>query len=212
MQIDASSALNTLNHTLRQRPGTQGEYAIRSREEVLAQAAQPVRQPVVKATDSVSIRNTPQTVAEAAQSGAASSPLLDHTIERRVQPPAPQPAPAFGEAHLEAIRGAFGSVKGQEGYTEFADANGDGIVDFNDTTHVLANWGKTSGENTALPNVYGPEHLEIVKGLLGAQEGDDRYAATADPNGDGVIDFNDITFILSNWGKPVPPSELNSGA
>lgn len=68
-------------------------------------------------------------------------------------PPAPlsaNPLPAsrgaqatFGQSDLDAINGSFGRRSGEEGFSEQADADGNGIIDFRDMTHVLANWGQT---------------------------------------------------------------------
>jgi hypothetical protein len=52
------------------------------------------------------------------------------------------------------------------------DANGDGHVDINDLTIVLANFGKT--------------------GMTWSQ---------GDFNGDGVVDINDLTIVLANFGS-----------
>ncbi|MBL8745579.1 MAG: hypothetical protein JNK58_04390 [Phycisphaerae bacterium] len=49
----------------------------------------------------------------------------------------------FGQSDLDAIREHFGSRAGDEGFNAQADADGNGVVDFGDMTHVLANWGQT---------------------------------------------------------------------
>ncbi len=51
------------------------------------------------------------------------------------------------------------------------NANGDGLVDFNDLNIVLASWG-----------------MAVVPGTNG------------DVNGDGLVDFNDLNIVLANWG------------
>lgn len=57
------------------------------------------------------------------------------------------------------------------------NANGDTMVDFDDITAVLANWGTT----------YDP-------GSSGA----------GDANNDGSVDFDDVTSVLANWGAVCP--------
>lgn len=49
----------------------------------------------------------------------------------------------FGQSDLDAIRDSFGRRTGDEGFSEQADADGNGVIDFRDMTHVLANWGQT---------------------------------------------------------------------
>lgn len=51
------------------------------------------------------------------------------------------------------------------------DANGDLIVNFQDITAVLSNWGEAPG-----------------------------FGGPGDANNDGAVDFQDITAVLSNWG------------
>ncbi len=54
------------------------------------------------------------------------------------------------------------------------DADGDGLVDFNDITAILSDW----------LNSYAPA------------------TGPGDANSDGVVDFNDITEVLSRWLDP----------
>lgn len=56
-----------------------------------------------------------------------------------------------------------------------ADVSGNGVVDFDDITAVLANWGSVG---------------EAYQG--------------ADTNGDGVANFDDITAVLATWGVACP--------
>lgn len=51
-------------------------------------------------------------------------------------------ARTFGQSDLDAIQKSFGARVGDNAYSEEADANGDGVIDFRDYTHVLANWGR----------------------------------------------------------------------
>jgi hypothetical protein len=56
----------------------------------------------------------------------------------------PSDAPAvFGQADLDSVRSSFGARTGDKNYSTQADADGNGVVDFRDLTHVLANWGQT---------------------------------------------------------------------
>ncbi len=52
------------------------------------------------------------------------------------------------------------------------DANGDRVVDFDDITDVIANWGADYGKGTG----------------------------AGDADGSGVVDFDDITEVIANWG------------
>lgn len=54
---------------------------------------------------------------------------------------APETPSTFGQATLDAINAAFGARTGDDRFSANADANGDGVVNFSDQTHVLANWG-----------------------------------------------------------------------
>lgn len=56
------------------------------------------------------------------------------------------------------------------------DANGDGVIDFNDINAVIANWAV----------VYAPG------------------TGPGDANCDGVVDFNDINVVIANWGSACP--------
>jgi hypothetical protein len=64
------------------------------------------------------------------------------------------------------------------------DANGDGIVDINDLTIVLANYGKTIGMDWS----------------------------TGDFNGDGHVDINDLTIVLANYGHTIGSSSAGLNA
>jgi len=56
------------------------------------------------------------------------------------------------------------------------DANGDGLIDFDDIVEVLANWLTSYAPGTGL----------------------------GDANHDGIVDFDDITSVLGNWGGLCP--------
>ncbi len=57
---------------------------------------------------------------------------------------APRGLPAaYGQLDLDAIRQHFGTKTGDENFYSGADSDGNGVVDFRDMTHVLANWGQT---------------------------------------------------------------------
>jgi len=115
----------------------------------------------------------------------------------------------YGEKDLDAVKAAWGSRRGDRAYTAAGDANNDGVVNFQDNTYILSNWGTPvptdRGDLDSTPDLSGPfgqEHVDAVTANFGAKAGEDRYTQDADANGDGVIDFGDITHILSNWGLP----------
>lgn len=57
---------------------------------------------------------------------------------------APQGTPqTFGQNTLDLVRQHYGARKEDENYSAEADADGNGVIDFKDMTHVLANWGQT---------------------------------------------------------------------
>lgn len=57
---------------------------------------------------------------------------------------APQGTPrTFGQSTLELVREHFGARKEDDNFNFEADADGNGVIDFKDMTHVLANWGQT---------------------------------------------------------------------
>jgi hypothetical protein len=76
-------------------------------------------------------------------------------VGKKTSPPPTAPAPAgdapatqgtpktFGQADLDAIRDAFGARLGDSNYSQDADTDGNGIIDFKDMTQVLSNWGQT---------------------------------------------------------------------
>lgn len=81
--------------------------------------------------------------------------------------------------------------------------------------HALPNAGPTKAHAThAQPieaaattsnepvRTFGASDLESIRETFGAKAGDERYRAGADADGNGVIDFQDYTRVLANWGKP----------
>ncbi|HBS29108.1 MAG TPA: hypothetical protein DEB06_06575 [Phycisphaerales bacterium] len=161
-------------------------------------------------------RSRPQRAETAPQrtiSGAPAppSPALNASATRTPDTLTDPALSTFGKVHLAAIQNGFGATKGGAGYSTLADANSDGVVDFNDTSHVLANWGKPASGTPQAPATYGKDFLALVQENLGAKAGDDRFSTASDANGDGVVDFDDITHVLANWGKPVEPRTAKNG-
>ena len=75
-------------------------------------------------------------------------------------------SPMYGNSSGEIVLGPVNPVCP-------GDANGDGVVDFDDLNLVLSNW-----------NTPGP---------------------VGDINNSGFVDFDDLNAILSNWGRVCPP-------
>ncbi len=126
--------------------------------------------------------------------------------------PAPTDAKIYDQDDLDAIDAAWQSKRGEAGYNARADANDDGVVDFKDKTHVLRHWGLQTPERAweepleRLPEVFGQEHIDAIQKAMGATNGDSRFSNALDVNQDGKLSFADITAVLANWGKPIPPT------
>lgn len=189
------------------------KYVIRSREQVRAEAALANAQ---KGADPAQKLNVTQKL-----SAAAAAPAESPAQETPAAAPASNEIKGFeqnltkrvyGQQDLDAVTAAWGATRGDRAYNTVADANGDGTVNFDDQNFILANWGKPviGGEPLPAPDLSGPfaqQHLDAVKERFGAKAGEERYLEDADANGDGVIDFNDITHVITNWGQPrTPPS------
>lgn len=115
------------------------------------------------------------------------------------------PVRLYGDADLAAVQSAWGASSGDRAYNALADANGDGIVNFDDQNYILANWGQAAPSNqdsaSTLTGPIGQQHLDAAQAAFGARAGEANFVQGADANGDGVIDFNDITQLLANWGQ-----------
>ncbi|TVQ63410.1 MAG: hypothetical protein EA379_04010 [Phycisphaerales bacterium] len=114
---------------------------------------------------------------------------------------APQPAVAqtFTQADLDAAIAAMGATTGQEHFNAKLDINGDGVIDFNDLTHILANM---QPQQPPEP-VFGMNDLQGLIGAYGAAKGDNNFNPAWDLNGDGLIDFNDLSAMLASFEAPV---------
>lgn len=187
------------------------KYVIRSRAEARAEAALANAQKAVPtapksiggllgggASASADPATPPaEAPATATALGASDSKGLVQDMVKRV----------YGQKDLDAVTAAWGATRGDRGYNTIADPNNDGVVNFDDQNFILANWGQPvqSGESIPAPDLTGPfaqQHLDAVKERFGAKAGDENYLEDADANGDGVIDFNDITHVIANWGQP----------
>lgn len=114
----------------------------------------------------------------------------------------------YGQSHLDAIMAAWGATSGDERYQLAADVDGSGTVDFKDVTFVQANWGKKAPEvpgstPDSSPRTYGQQHIDAALKAFGATKGDSRYSAMADADGNGVVDFKDVTYVNANWGRTI---------
>lgn len=114
----------------------------------------------------------------------------------------------YGQSHLDAILAAWGAAPGDERYQLGADVDGSGTVDFRDITFVHANWGKKAPEvpgstPDSTPRSYGKQHIDAALKAFGATKGDSRYSALADADGNGLVDFRDVTYVNANWGRTI---------
>lgn len=205
-------------------PTAAGIVTVKTRAQVLQQeqaglTPQKAPIPATRGADSVSfsVLSRAEAAGKVAQRAPASAidakadPILHPPttkLDPQFQTEAAEAAPrVYGEKDLAAIQAAWGATRGDRSYSALADANNDGVVNFDDHNFVLARWGQPvenpeAQEGSDLTGPFGQVHLDAVKERFGAKLGESRYAADADPNGDGVIDFNDITYIISNWGQP----------
>ena len=82
----------------------------------------------------------------------------------------------YGSGLYMSFRSEINSI------TWAGDANGDGRVDINDLSIVLASFGKTAGMSWL----------------------------TGDFTGDGKVDVNDLTIVLTNFGRPASSAGLSA--
>lgn len=117
-------------------------------------------------------------------------------------------AGVYGQDQLDAINEFFGAKTGDSRFQNAVDFNNDGSINFSDITYVLSKWGEALPADQQVmpqPDLSGPfgkKHLDAVNEFFGKSLGDEGFLAQADANGDGTINFSDITHILSNWGQP----------
>lgn len=51
------------------------------------------------------------------------------------------------------------------------------------------------------PRTIGQQDLDLVRSLFGATKNEERFNNDADFDGNGIIDFKDVTHVLSRWGQ-----------
>lgn len=56
-------------------------------------------------------------------------------------------------------------------------------------------------EAPAAPSVFGQTDLDLVNSTFGTRTGDKNFSSQADADGNGVVDFRDMTHVLANWGQ-----------
>lgn len=54
------------------------------------------------------------------------------------------------------------------------------------------------------PRSFGQTDLDMIRDHFGAKQGDKNFNAEADADGNGTIDFRDMTHVLSHWGQTKP--------
>jgi len=209
MRVNPNAADSARYFVSQRQNGGPSAYRIMNRADAVAQRKLSIAQP------SPGAAQTPPTAQiTAPPESAASAPALPSILQSPLLtkiPSTPTPGDStlgtYGDLHLKAVKNAFGAVQGDDRYNAVADANSDGVVDFDDTTHILSNWGKPVTGSSQAPAVFNEDYLALVQANMGAKAGEDRFTSASDANGDGVVDFDDITHVLANWGKPVPSRE-----
>lgn len=181
-------------------------YVIRSRADIRAESAQPGAQKLTLSAQNPTTKTastaSPSPAESATQKQSINTDKLTTDLVRRV----------YGQKDLDAVAAAWGASRGDRSYNTIADANSDGVVNFDDQNFIITNWGQPVPDAVPLPepDLSGPfaqAHIDAAKERFGAKVGEERYLQDADANGDGVIDFNDITHVITNWGQPRnPPS------
>jgi len=116
---------------------------------------------------------------------------------------AAEPTPMPFEVGLEAILNAWGAKAGEEGFDERLDLDGDGVIGSADLARALGGEPvlappreRDAGE---APSDTGPVDKAAVLAAWGAREGDERYDAALDVDGDGVIGSADLAHTLGAW-------------
>lgn len=102
--------------------------------------------------------------------------------------------PAFSRADLDKLLAAYGSVAGDERYTETYDLNADGRIDFEDLNSLLSQI--RENEPADAPS-FTQDDLDGLLASFGASQADERFNASYDLNGDGRVDFDDLNSMLT---------------
>ncbi len=87
------------------------------------------------------------------------------------------------------------------------DANGDGSVDFDDITSVLANWGGSGPAGDG--NGDGQVNFDDITIAL-ANWGCAPPVCLGDASGDEMVDFDDVTTVIANWNSGGPIGDANN--
>lgn len=116
------------------------------------------------------------------------------------------PGAPVTDTELRGLLEAFGTVSGDDGYTESYDSNGDGAVDVNDLLELLARINRDGlvVEDTGGPARYTSADLEGLLKAFGTSEGQSGYDVKHDRTGDGRIDVNDLLEVLSGYDENAP--------
>ncbi len=103
--------------------------------------------------------------------------------------------------------------------TDVGDANHDGVKDCNDAAILVALCGQTEADPTfnAYADMNGDGEitgddealLEAITGVCPGQCSTTPPPCPGDANGDRVVDFSDITAVLTNWGGPGPTGDAD---
>ncbi len=139
-------------------------------------------------------------IAAQAATAASAAPTSDGTGEAdgTAEPTAPT---------LEAIRAAWGTSAGEEGFDAALDLDGDGKIGSADLAQHLGSFAAQE-QAVATEPAKAPTVADIYK-AFGAQEGEERFDAGLDLDGDGKIGSADLAQLL---GRVNPQgSETASG-
>ncbi len=116
--------------------------------------------------------------------------------------------PVFGQADLDALLQAWGTVSGQERFASEYDLDGDGSIGANDLAQLLGNF--SAEAPFAEPVEDAPPTAADVNNLLaawGTSAGEERFNARFDLNGDGRVGAHDLAELLGR-----PPAETATDA
>ena len=133
---------------------------------------------------------------------AQASPDAGAILPEPAQPAAPNAdttPTVFTQADLDALLASYGFTSKQEGFDARLDLNNDGVIDFQDLSEHLKNF----QAQPPAPTVFTQADLQGLMSAYGATAGQENFNSAWDLNNDGVIDFEDLSAMLSNFETPL---------
>lgn len=121
--------------------------------------------------------------------------------------PAPSDSP---EQDVQRLRNAFGATKGERGFLAQFDFDSNGVLNFKDLTQLLVNKAQAPAapaqptpESASTPTTrpLGEEDVQSLKNAFGATKGDRAFLSRLDLDANGVLNFKDLTRLLTQWGE-----------